>query len=335
MSTAVRPRRTWGTASFESLLGFRPSGAVGAGGLAYALTGPAGAPVVLVLGGISAHRDPSDALGEGVGWWPEIVRPGGAIDLDSCRVLSIDYLGGRGESARAATDEGGGVRCVTTVDQAHAIAGLFDLLAIDGPVDVVGASYGGMVAMQLAALHPEHVRHLLVISAAHRTHPMATALRSVQRAVLRLAGGAGFPETGVQIARGLGIATYRTREEFDGRFDVDADWSSGSPRFPVEEYLTHVGRRDAEVLAPDALYCLSASADAHALAPEALRRPTTAVAVVEDTLVPPELLHELAARHGGSCRLIEVHSRYGHDAFLKETGLVSEVVTCFLSEVDR
>ncbi len=333
MSTLLHASPPVGTAPLQALPGVRLSDAVAPGGLAYSLVGPPGAPVVVVLGGISAHRDPSGTEHGGVGWWPEIVRRGGAIDAEERRVLSIDYLGGRGASARATPGPDGVPRCITTEDQAHAIAGLLAFVGIDGPVDLIGASYGGMVAMQLAALHPHAVRRLLVISAAHRTHPMATALRSVQRSVLQLARGAGVPEKGVEIARALGITTYRTRREFDGRFGVAPDWSRGVPRFAVEDYLAYVGQRDAELLDAEALHCLSASADAHRVAPEALRQPTTTVSVAEDTLVPPELVREFADRHGGSCRCIELSSRFGHDAFLKETLRVSEIVSDFLREV--
>lgn len=63
--------------------------------VAYRLVGAPGAPVVAVLGGISAHR----FLVGAEGWWREVVGPGCGVDTNRYRVLGIDYLGGRGLSS--------------------------------------------------------------------------------------------------------------------------------------------------------------------------------------------------------------------------------------------
>jgi len=58
--------------------------------IAWRLTGPAGAPVVVALGGISATRrvwQPDEPRG---GWWHEVVGPGLALDTQRFRILSFD-----------------------------------------------------------------------------------------------------------------------------------------------------------------------------------------------------------------------------------------------------
>ena len=67
------------------------------------------------------------------------------------------------------------------------IVRLLDQLGIDRLHGSVGASYGGMVTLALAQKHASRLRQAVVISAAHRTHPMSTAWRSVQRAFVRYA----------------------------------------------------------------------------------------------------------------------------------------------------
>jgi len=58
----------------------------------------------------------------------------------------------------------------------------------DGPVDVVGLSTGGSIALQLAADHPDVVRRLVAVGAACRLAPEAKA---VQRAIaVRIRAGA-------------------------------------------------------------------------------------------------------------------------------------------------
>ena len=109
------------------------------------LIGPAEAPVVLALGGISADahvcahdEDPRD------GWWEGIVGSGRAIDPRGVRVLGVDYL----DAGVRADGRPAGI--VTTHDQADAIARTLDLRGIEAVSAIVGASYGGMVALSFA-----------------------------------------------------------------------------------------------------------------------------------------------------------------------------------------
>ena len=182
---------------------------------------------------------------------------------------------------------------------------------------IVGASYGGMVALAFGERYPERVSQLLVVSASDRTHPMSTAWRSVQRRIVRFAIECGRPADGLKLARALAMSTYRSSEEFAARF-------SGSPRptangfvFPVEEYLVARGEDYAARYQPDAFMCLSESIDLHRVDAGRIFVPVTAIAVREDQLVPVADMRAMAARLPNA-RLHEISSVYGHDAFLKE-----------------
>src|ERR1700730_1873359 len=82
----------------------------------YEIVGPRGAPVIAVLGGISASKHvTSSASDPSPGWWEDVVGPGRAIDTRRFRVLGIDYImNGRGTAP------------VTTTDQAEALAAALD-----------------------------------------------------------------------------------------------------------------------------------------------------------------------------------------------------------------
>ena len=67
--------------------------------LAWRLTGPAAAPVVAALGGISAHRVVYSEGQAQRGWWDGVVGPGRALDATRFRILGIDYLGGSGATS--------------------------------------------------------------------------------------------------------------------------------------------------------------------------------------------------------------------------------------------
>lgn len=292
--------------------------------VAFRLVGCHDAPVVAALGGISAGRHVFGLVGEPAGWWEESIGPGRALDSDRYRVLGIDFLGG--SHATTGPRHGEVFPSISAFDQATMIVCLLDHLGIDRLHGSVGASYGGMVTLALAQAHATRVRHAVVISAAHRTHPMSTAWRSVQRAVVRYSLTHDEGARGLTLARALAMATYRSAREFEERFSGDVERTADGFRFPVEAYLMARGASYAAHYRPEAFVCLSESIDLHRVEPESIHVPTTLVAVEEDQLVPVSDMRQLRDRLGGNCRLVEISSLYGHDAFLKETDVLRDVL---------
>jgi homoserine O-acetyltransferase/O-succinyltransferase len=286
------------------------------------LAGKPGAPVILAIGGISAHRRVFDLEQARAGWWCEIAGPGRALDNTRVRVLGIDYLGGSGESTGPTA--GGVFPSLSSYDQAEALRRLLDHLQIPRLRAIVGASYGGMVALAFAERFGDRVEQLLVISAADRAHPMATAWRSVQRRMLRFALSAGHGAEGMELARALAMATYRSPQEFAARFSRPPHQVDGRFVFPVEEYLFARGRDYAARHRAESFLCLSESIDLHLIDAGRVATPTTVVAVREDQLVPIDDMRALAARLPRA-RLHEISSVHGHDAFLKEAAALQPV----------
>ena len=143
--------------------------------VAFRLVGPEDAPVITVLGGISAHR----IVAGSAGWWPELVGPGLGVDTRSYRILGIDYLGGRGDSSTP--EKGGKFPPLSSYDQADALCAIVRHLRLKPLHAIVGASYGGMVALCFAERYAELVNHIVVLSAADKSQVLSTAWRSVQR----------------------------------------------------------------------------------------------------------------------------------------------------------
>ena len=293
--------------------------------IAYRVAGLRGAPVVAALGGISAGRNVFSLQPESPGWWEEAVGPGRALDTDRYRVIGIDFLGGSHRTT--GPQPGEPFPTISAFDQARVLVALLDQLGIERLQASVGASYGGMVTLALAQAHAERVRHAVVLSAAHRTHPMSTAWRSVQRAIVRYALSHGEGARGLVLARALAMATYRSAREFEERFSGPPEATAEGFRFPVEAYLLARGESYAAQYRPEAFVCLSESIDLHRVEPEAIRVPTTLIGVTEDQLVPILDMRELRDRHGGNCSLVEISSIYGHDAFLKETEVLRDVLS--------
>jgi homoserine O-acetyltransferase len=293
--------------------------------LGWRLDGAESGPVVVALGGISAHRHVFDALSPREGWWSELVGPGRALDSARLRVLGLDYLGASGESTGPAA--GSEFPSLSSYDQAEALRGLMDHLGIARLRAIVGASYGGMVALAFAERYPERVERLLVISAADRTHPMATAWRCVQRRIVRFALSTGRPAEGLELARALAMASYRSPLEFAARFNFAPERSGERFVFPVEQYLMARGRDYAARYLPESFLCLSESIDLHAVDARRIATPTTLVAVREDQLVPIGDMRALA-QNLPRAELHELSSPYGHDAFLKEAQQLRPIFEC-------
>jgi homoserine O-acetyltransferase/O-succinyltransferase len=284
--------------------------------LRYELVGREDAPVVLVAGGISAgrHAISSETFAE-AGWWEAQ-----ADALSRHRLLSFDWIGADGSVDRP----------IDPADQAEAVIHLLDRLGIAKLQAFIGSSYGGMVGLHFAARYPERLGALLAISASGAPHPFASACRALQRRALTL----GDPSAGVALARAMAMLTYRTPEEFAGRFAAPAEVRGGSVRVAAEDYLDVLGERHAARMSAIAYRRLSESIDLQRVDPSALRVPITLVAVDSDALVPAGDIESFAASVPGAT-LRHIHSRFGHDAFLKEQAQVAALITEFLDLLEK
>jgi pimeloyl-ACP methyl ester carboxylesterase len=110
---------------------------------ATAVGNSAGRPIV-VLGGISGNRFVCRRPDGSTGWWPGLVGHGQALDPALDLIVGIDF---------AADPTGRGAP--STADQARVLAAALDALGIERVEAIVGASYGGMVALAFAELFPD------------------------------------------------------------------------------------------------------------------------------------------------------------------------------------
>ncbi|MEO8576517.1 MAG: alpha/beta fold hydrolase, partial [Gemmatimonadales bacterium] len=112
------------------------------------IVGPTDAPVVVVLGGISASRHVTASSDDPTpGWWNGFVGPDRTIDTERFRVASIDY-----------DVSPVGSRPATASDHAALLGRALDAEGIDEVHAVVGASYGGTVALAFGARELDRAR---------------------------------------------------------------------------------------------------------------------------------------------------------------------------------
>jgi homoserine dehydrogenase len=316
----------------------------------YVLGRPLGtAPVVIVVGGITASPFPFGEPASGAdAWWPALQAPD-LIDPTQTTVLCPCWPG-NGSTWRGFDD--GPIPPLSALGLADLIAAWLDGLGCTAAVTYVGASLGGLVGIAFAVRHAERCARLVTISAGLRPDGWGTATRHLQRELVRDGQRTGDVATGMIRARQLGMLTYRGRDELDTRFGVlvpeldrppvaaylDHHGERFAARFPVRTFLllseaidrSHFGLDPRSAIAGGAADGIAGEAgalprriDRTALRAE-LARVTADVLVVGvpgDLVFPFPLQHELYRELqavGATCSLWKLDSEYGHDAFLAD-----------------
>jgi homoserine O-acetyltransferase len=307
----------------------------------------------------SCPEDPSP------GWWEEMVGPSRPIDTRRFFVICINSLGSCfGSTGPASPDPATGqpyrvsFPVLSLEDVANAGKAVVDQFGIERLHTIVGPSMGGMTTLAFAVQHPGMVRNLALLSTAARALPLAIAVRSLQREMIRrdpewqggnYAAGAG-PITGMRLARKLGMMTYRSAREWEQRFGrerVAEERQTGNAfalDFEVEAYLEahalkFVGQFDANCY----LY-LSRASDLFDVAEHGgsvsaglnrVRAERVLVVGVEtDMLFPIAQQRELAAgldARGREVQLAELPSIQGHDSFLVDMDRFRPVLASFFA----
>lgn len=340
---------------------------------------PARSNAVLILTGLSpdAHAA-SHAENPEPGWWEAMLGPGKPIDTQHWFVVCINSLGScKGSTGPASVDPATGELYrlnfpdLSVEDGADAAAHVLAALGIVQAACVIGNSMGGMTALALLQRHPGIARSHINISGAPRALPFSIAIRSLQREAIRLDPhwnnghytDADYPESGMRMARKLGVITYRSALEWDGRFGrvrLDSDRRAGEDpfglEFEVESYLEAHARRFVRRFDPNCYLYLSRSMDWYdvgdqapkpcgdhhndALAALACIRVERALAigVHTDILFPLQQQQEIAdgLRAGGcDAAFLPLPSPQGHDAFLVDIERFGPAVREFLEELPR
>jgi homoserine O-acetyltransferase len=246
---------------------------------------------------------------------------------------------------------------VTIRDQVTAEIALADLLGIAGWALVIGASMGGMRALEWAIMAPDQVRSIAPIATAAATTGDQIAWAHAQLATIRADAGwrggdyydaapGDGPHVGLGIARQIAHTTYRSALELDRRFareaQGDEDPVFGEGRYAVESYLDHHARKLVRRFDANSYLVLTRSILSHDVGrgrggiASALAKVTAkalVVAVDTDRLYLPEQSEQMADALPGADRVHYVRSDFGHDGFLVESDQVGRMVSTFLADL--
>lgn len=323
---------------------------------------------ILILTGLSpsAHAA-SNGDDPTPGWWQEMIGPGKAFDTDRWFVVCVNSLGSdKGSTCPASIDPATGqpyrltfpeLSLEDVANAAHEVVATG--LGIERLACLVGCSMGGMSALAFMLLHPGTVRTHISVDTAPQAQPFAIAIRSLQREAIRLDphwnGGNydndAWPEHGMSIARKLGVITYRSAMEWNGRFArirLDAEQREENEpfglEFQVESYLEGHARRFNRQFDPNSYLYLSRASDwfdmAEHGAGDVMRglariqvQRALVIGVSTDILFPLEQQETIARgleAAGAAVEFVALDSPQGHDAFLVDIASYSQAIGGFL-----
>jgi homoserine O-acetyltransferase len=324
---------------------------------------------VLILTGLSpsAHATSSEENPE-PGWWEAMIGPGKAIDTRHWYVICVNSLGSdKGSTCPASIDPATGEPYrlsfpeLALEDVANAAHIAVTHLGIQQLACLIGCSMGGMSALAYMLLHPGSVRTHISVDTAPQAQPFAIAIRSLQREAIRLDphwneghyDSVRYPDTGMSIARKLGVITYRSAMEWNGRFArirLDAEQRDEDPfgrEFEVESYLEGHAQRFVRNFDPNSYLYLSRASDwfdiaeyGHGSVLEGLKRihieQAMVIGVSTDILFPLEQQEQIAEglkAAGAAVEFVALNSPQGHDAFLVDIDNYSRAIGGFLSRL--
>ncbi|URL60313.1 homoserine O-acetyltransferase [Luteibacter flocculans] len=325
---------------------------------------------ILILTGLSpsAHaaaneQDPTP------GWWNEMIGSGKAFDTDRFHVICVNSLGSdKGSTCAASIDPATGepyrltFPALSLEDVANAAHEAVRGMGIEQLACLVGCSMGGMSALAYMLLHPGAARTHISVDTAPQAQPFAIAIRSLQREAIRLDphwnegrySDDQWPEHGMSIARKLGVITYRSAMEWNGRFArirLDPEQRDDNEpfgfEFQVESYLEGHARRFNRQFDPNSYLYLSRASDwfdvaeygqgdvMRGLASIHIER-ALVIGVSTDILFPLEQQETIAKgleAAGAQVDFVALDSPQGHDAFLVDIENYSRAIGGFLATI--
>ena len=316
---------------------------------------------ILLFPGLSASAHAKSHGKEDVpGWWEAMIDSGRGLDSDRYFVICVNHLGGCfGSTGPSSNDPATGKPYGPTFphlmlqDLVAAVKKVVEHLGISRLHCVIGASMGGMLALEYAAQFPDAAECMIMISASGRPGPQSISYRYVQRQVVLhdpyYADGYYYdkpekPHRSMAVARQIGNITYRSREEFNERFGrsrTGRGYSFG-PDFQVESYLHHMGNKLAGHFDANSFLYLTKAMDLYSLGygfptyekgVARIKIPTQIIGVTTDMLFPSEeqeILFKILRRVGTPVRYNILDSVAGHDAFLVEVDYFRGVIESFL-----
>lgn len=301
------------------------------------------------------------------GWWDDMIGPGKGIDTNKHFVICSNFLGGcSGTTGPSSVDPSTGkpyglsFPIITVADMVRVQKLLLEKLGVDHLLAVVGGSVGGMQVLQWSIAYPDMMDAAIPVATTTHLGAQSIAFDAVGRnAILADANFADgqyhdktIPARGLAIARMIGHITYLSEEGMRQKFGRELrsaekysyDFNS---EFSVETYLDYQGQTFVDRFDANSYLYITKASDYFDLSRDYgslhqafanTRARFLVVSFSSDWLFTPaqaEAIVDALTTNGKDVSYCNIHSSYGHDAFLLESETLGAFISCFLTATNQ
>jgi homoserine O-acetyltransferase len=307
---------------------------------------------VWIFHALTANSDPLE-------WWPGLTGEGRLFDPSRHFIVCVNMpgscygsIGPLDKKLKTGKPYYHDFPFFTPRDMIRAYRPLKDFLGIEKIHIGIGGSMGGQQLLEWAVEEPEGFDFIFPIATNARHSPWGIAFNTSQRMAIETDATwrerqpkAGLD--GMKTARAIALLSYRnynTYREKQPRADNFPFGETGPAGVAREiwngaaSYQRYQGEKLAKRFNAFSYYVLSQSMDAHdtgrgrggvAKALQKVRARTLAIGIESDILFPPVDQQEIASLIPGGV-YAAIDSSYGHDGFLLESTVLTELISRFL-----
>lgn len=300
------------------------------------------------------------------GWWEMMVGPGKPLDTDKYFVICSNVLGGcmgsyGPKAINPETNAPYNLRfpVITIADMVRAQKLLMEYLNVRRIFSVIGASMGGMQALQWAALYPEMLASVVAIAASARHSAQNIAFHEIGRQAVmadpewkegNYINHHTFPAKGLAVARMTAHVTYLSESGLHAKFgrslqDRERLSYGFEADFQIESYLRHQGMSFVERFDPNSYLYITRAMDYFDLESEGLKKHFAnahidfcVVSFSSDWLFPPQESKRIVralSSVAANVSAVDIQTEKGHDAFLLDEPAFYETMQGFIKGVEK
>lgn len=229
---------------------------------------------------------------------------------------------------------------ITIRDMVKAHQLLAEHLEINDIEILIGGSLGGQQAVEWAITEPKRIKNLVLIATNARHSPWGIAFNESQRLALTtdrtfFAGAPNGGSKGLKAARSIALLSYRGYKTYNVTQQEDDEQLTGNYR--AASYQNYQGDKLVNRFNAYSYWYLTKVMDSHHVgrgrngvekALSLIEAKTLVIGIKSDILFPLEEQQYLF-QHIPEAAFAEIDSFYGHDGFLIETEILTNIISSF------
>jgi homoserine O-acetyltransferase/O-succinyltransferase len=280
-------------------------------------------------------------------WWPGMVGEGLLFDPEKYFIVCANVLGScYGTTGPSSVNPETGrpwlrdFPLITVRDLVNVHEILRKHLKIKQIHTIIGASIGGFQSLEYSIMYPDIIKRLVFIASSARQSPWAISFSESQRMAIEadqtfINNDPDGGKKGMKAARAIALLSYRNPAAYN-HTQVDDD-NEKIESFRASSYQVYQGEKLVRRFNPFSYYTLTRLSDTHNAgrgrgslvnALRSVKAKTLCIGITSDILFPVSE-QKFVAEYIPGGEYVEIDSFYGHDGFLIEAELVTDVIRKF------